>query len=121
MNKPVLLYAGLATTVVVAGLLVAGVIPMPFKAAGAAPVSLLTSASGDWQWNLPKGFPEPLVPADNPMSEAKFQLGRHLFFDKRLSGTARWVAGPAIFRIWRLPTAKRWQPARPATARRAVQ
>ncbi|MEX8496643.1 MbnH family di-heme enzyme, partial [Leptothrix ochracea] len=26
------------------------------------------------------------VPADNPMSEAKFQLGRRLFYDKRLSG-----------------------------------
>jgi cytochrome c peroxidase len=97
MNKPVLLYAGLATTVVVAGLLVAGVIPMPFKAAGAAPVSLLTSASGDWQWNLPKGFPEPLVPADNPMSEAKFQLGRHLFFDKRLSGNGTMGCGSCHF------------------------
>ncbi|MEX8505850.1 MbnH family di-heme enzyme [Leptothrix ochracea] len=39
-----------------------------------------------WVWKLPKGFPEPFVPADNPMSEAKFQLGRHLFYDKRLSG-----------------------------------
>lgn len=39
-----------------------------------------------WQWQLPQGFPEPFVPADNPMSEAKFQLGRHLFYDKRLSG-----------------------------------
>ncbi|MEX8500395.1 MbnH family di-heme enzyme [Leptothrix ochracea] len=39
-----------------------------------------------WVWKLPKGFPEPFVPADNPMSEAKFQLGRRLFYDKRLSG-----------------------------------
>ncbi len=39
-----------------------------------------------WQWKLPAGFPEPRVPADNPMSEAKFQLGRHLFYDQRLSG-----------------------------------
>lgn len=39
-----------------------------------------------WRWNLPAGFPEPVVPADNPMSEAKFQLGRYLFHDKRLSG-----------------------------------
>lgn len=40
----------------------------------------------EWHWNLPKGFPEPLVPAMNPMTEAKFQLGRQLFFDQRLSG-----------------------------------
>ncbi|MGL6045968.1 MAG: MbnH family di-heme enzyme, partial [Vogesella sp.] len=39
-----------------------------------------------WQWNLPADVPTPVVPADNPMSEAKFQLGRQLFYDKRLSG-----------------------------------
>ncbi|MDH2918036.1 MAG: di-heme enzyme [Sideroxydans sp.] len=39
-----------------------------------------------WQWHLPAHFSEPRVPADNPMSEAKFQLGRALFYDKRVSG-----------------------------------
>jgi cytochrome c peroxidase len=39
-----------------------------------------------WQWGLPAHFSEPRVPADNPMSEAKFQLGRALFYDKRVSG-----------------------------------
>jgi len=43
-------------------------------------------ASGGWRWNLPAGFPVPAVPADNPMSEAGVDLGRHLFYDKRLSG-----------------------------------
>lgn len=38
-----------------------------------------------WVWSLPMGFPEPEVPADNPMSAAKVLLGRHLFYDKRLS------------------------------------
>jgi cytochrome c peroxidase len=37
-------------------------------------------------WRLPKGFPTPVVPAENPMSEAKVELGRHLFYDVRLSG-----------------------------------
>ncbi|MDP2226701.1 MAG: di-heme enzyme [Moraxellaceae bacterium] len=37
-------------------------------------------------WGLPSGIPLPLEPAENPMSEAKFQLGRHLFYDRRLSG-----------------------------------
>lgn len=36
-------------------------------------------------WNLPKGFPAPIVPVDNPMTAAKVELGRHLFYDARLS------------------------------------
>jgi cytochrome c peroxidase len=39
-----------------------------------------------WAWALPEGLPMPVVPADNPMSVAKFELGRRLFYDKRLSG-----------------------------------
>lgn len=31
-------------------------------------------------------LPQPKEPADNLATEAKFQLGRHLFYDKRLSG-----------------------------------
>jgi len=38
-----------------------------------------------WAWELPPGIPEPVVPADNPMSSAKVELGRALFFDVRLS------------------------------------
>jgi cytochrome c peroxidase len=38
-----------------------------------------------YHWDLPKGFPKPRVPLDNPMSEAKARLGRYLFYDKRLS------------------------------------
>ncbi len=44
------------------------------------------TASGDCVWSLPSGFPVPAVPADNPMSQAKVDLGRFLFYDKRLSG-----------------------------------
>jgi cytochrome c peroxidase len=39
----------------------------------------------DFEWNIPKGFPRPIVPPDNPMSVAKVELGRYLFYDKRLS------------------------------------
>jgi len=45
--------------------------------------------SGDasaFRWELPGGFPLPLVPSDNPMSDAKVELGRRLFYDTRLSG-----------------------------------
>ncbi len=38
-----------------------------------------------YQWNLPEHFPEPLIPLDNPMSQAKVELGRHLFYDMNLS------------------------------------
>jgi len=37
-------------------------------------------------WQVRADLPLPVEPADNPMTEAKFQLGRHLFYDVRLSG-----------------------------------
>lgn len=43
------------------------------------------SVIGDFRWNLPEGFPLPVVPMDNPMSIPKVELGRRLFYDKRLS------------------------------------
>jgi cytochrome c peroxidase len=43
-------------------------------------------AADDWRWDLPPNVTPPPVPADNPMSKAKFELGRRLFYDKRLSG-----------------------------------
>lgn len=36
-------------------------------------------------WPVPAFLPVPTVPADNPMSAAKVELGRHLFYDARLS------------------------------------
>jgi len=39
-----------------------------------------------YDWNLPAGLPVPKVPADNPMSVEKAELGRFLFHDRRLSG-----------------------------------
>ncbi len=39
----------------------------------------------DYRWNLPPNFPEPIVPADNPMTEAKVTLGKALFYDQNLS------------------------------------
>jgi cytochrome c peroxidase len=42
---------------------------------------------GEYEWRLPKGFPEPAVPADNPMSAQKVVLGAALFRDPRLSVT----------------------------------
>ncbi|MEC8103218.1 MAG: cytochrome c peroxidase, partial [Pseudomonadota bacterium] len=39
----------------------------------------------EFDWRLPASIPLPVEPEDNPMTEAKFQLGRHLFYDARLS------------------------------------
>lgn len=50
-----------------------------------------SSSSGDavavtpWTWELPQGFPMPEVPSANPMTVEGVELGRHLFFDTRLS------------------------------------
>lgn len=42
-----------------------------------------------YQWELPKGFPKPRIPLDNPMTPAKVQLGRYLFYDQRMSGNGK--------------------------------
>lgn len=54
----------------------------PVSAASADPVK---ATEPDYRWAIPEGFPEPSVPEDNPMTLAKVDLGRHLFYDKRLS------------------------------------
>lgn len=43
-------------------------------------------AEPGYEWRLPAGFPMPRIPADNPMTAEKVELGRYLFYDKRLSG-----------------------------------
>lgn len=48
-----------------------------------------SAKAAPYRWQLPRGFPTPAVPADNPMSEAKVALGRRLFFEPRLSVTGR--------------------------------
>ncbi len=51
--------------------------------------SLAADSGADWVWSLPDYLPPPHVPADNPMSETRFQLGRRLFYDARLSGNGK--------------------------------
>lgn len=55
----------------------------------AAPVPDAVPVDADpsaYAWELPHRFPRPQVPEDNPMSAEKVELGRHLFYDDRLSG-----------------------------------
>lgn len=50
-----------------------------------------------WVWQLPPHFAQPVVPEDNPMSEEAFQLGRKLFYDKRLSGNGTFACASCHF------------------------
>ncbi len=51
--------------------------------ADAGPVD--AQAPGAYPWALPPGFPVPKVPAGNDVTPARVELGRHLFYDDRLS------------------------------------
>lgn len=44
-------------------------------------------SGGDYGWPVAEDMPLPAVPADNPMSATKVELGRWLFYDTRLSVT----------------------------------
>src|SRR5580765_7784433 len=44
---------------------------------------------GAFAWDVPRGFPMPRVPADNPITPEKVTLGRYLFYDTRLSGNGQ--------------------------------
>jgi cytochrome c peroxidase len=43
-------------------------------------------AVAQFQWDLPPRVAAPRVPVDNPMTPARVELGRRLFYDTRLSG-----------------------------------
>lgn len=73
---------------------------VPWAAAAAQGALLVMACAGDghqvvaplsgnpaaFRWELPPGWPPPPIPNDNPMSPAKVELGRRLFYDTRLSG-----------------------------------
>lgn len=46
-------------------------------------------APAPYKWNIPTDFPKPQVPTDNPMTDAKVELGRHLFYDPNLSANGQ--------------------------------
>lgn len=82
------LAAAFQSSFVFAGLLALG----STAGCGGEPTSPPASTSNptdevwDWkEWGLPVGYPKPKVPEDNLMTATKVDLGRRLFFDKRLS------------------------------------
>src|SRR5215831_15377880 len=54
----------------------------------AAAIPLLAQ-SVTFDWHIPRPFPRPVVPAGNPMNSAKIELGRYLFYDKRMSSNGQ--------------------------------
>ena len=58
---------------------------LPLALAATAGASSCGQKPAAYQWDLPTGFPVPHVPADNPMTDEKVELGRYLFYDKKLS------------------------------------
>jgi cytochrome c peroxidase len=53
------------------------------------PILWATAYAAGFDWKLPFHLLPPAVPADNPMSAAKVELGRHLFYDRRMSLNGR--------------------------------
>ena len=51
----------------------------------ASSASALASPQPTFVWPIPAWMAPPPVPADNPMTPEKVELGRHLFYDARLS------------------------------------
>jgi cytochrome c peroxidase len=49
------------------------------------PVAFTRSADEPYELNLPQGVLEPIIPDDNPLTKGKVDLGKKLYFDKRLS------------------------------------
>jgi cytochrome c peroxidase len=70
--------------------------PSAIEAALVLGLTLVVAGCGDepspgsselapYPFELPAGFPAPFVPADQPLTREKAELGRHLFYDVRLS------------------------------------
>ncbi|WP_221797081.1 cytochrome c peroxidase [Oceanobacter mangrovi] len=82
--KQALAIAGLMLLSIVTGCGPAPSSTAPFSTTQVQPDKTREEAS-DFEWQLPAGVAPPLIPANNPMTRAKFELGRHLFYDSRLS------------------------------------
>jgi len=70
----------------VVGTSLAGALALASCGGGATSVSDTSGHSASWTWRLPSFFPTPKVPDTNPMTTEKVELGRYLFYDRRLSG-----------------------------------
>lgn len=60
--------------------------PSPTGATDAAVADVPADAAQGWPFTLPPGFPTPRLPAGTHLTAELAELGRYLFYDKRLSG-----------------------------------
>ena len=74
------------TWLTLAGLFLCALVALPVRAQTGSASDFFTS-------RLPRWFPVPKIPADNPISDAKVELGRRLFYDERLSGNGTYSCG----------------------------
>lgn len=51
----------------------------------AAVFTIAAARPTEWRWTLPSDIAPPPIPSDNPMTTAKVELGRRLFYDADLS------------------------------------
>lgn len=70
--------------------------------------SISLSEDAPFVWPIPAWMAPPPVPEDNPMTSAKVELGRRLFYDARLSRMALLPVPPATIRPAPLPTDAHW-------------
>ena len=54
---------------------------------GCKPDEADTHVTTPYVFNIPAGYPQPIYPTDNVATEEGVKLGRHLFYDRRLSET----------------------------------
>jgi cytochrome c peroxidase len=59
--------------------------------------SLTAEYSDIYVLKIPKGYPYPIIPSDNPMTKAKIALGKKLFFDPILSRDSTISCGSCHF------------------------
>lgn len=64
---------------------VVAMIPILSLCIGGCGPSPTDHLAATYEWRIPNDMPKPQVPEDNPMSSAKVELGRHLFYDTALS------------------------------------
>lgn len=63
-----------------------GVAAMPPAAASSGGAAAAAARTTPYRFVAPAGFPQPALPADNPLTAEGVALGRRLFSEKRLSG-----------------------------------
>lgn len=84
MSLPVRLYSRLSSYQTLA--VIAAVSSVFTACMNLDPKQVATASAGEYNFLLPRGFPAPAVRDENPVTAEKVELGRHLFYEKRLSG-----------------------------------